>query len=217
MRSFRITRYGASALLIDFSNRIDDETLAFALGAIRALEDRPIKGLKEVTPAYGSLLLEFVSDVPPRDAVETILKDVQPIPLEETPIREIPVCYDGPDLEALGRRNGLSPSAVAEIHSAPIYRVYMIGFSPGFPYLGPLDPRLHAPRMDSPRVKVPAGSVAIGGEHTGIYSIDSPGGWWLIGRTPQNIFSAAKAAGEGNEEAFFLRQGDRVRFAPFAP
>jgi biotin-dependent carboxylase-like uncharacterized protein len=100
------------------------------------------------------------------------------------------------------------------LHTAPVYRVFLIGFSPGFPYLGPLDSRLHAPRLESPRERVPAGSVAIGGEHTGIYSIASPGGWWLVGRTNTEVFSAAKARNGGTVDAFLLRQGDLVKFLP---
>jgi KipI family sensor histidine kinase inhibitor len=116
------------------------------------------------------------------------------------------------DLEEFARRKALSVCDVIELHASPLYSVFLIGFSPGFPYLGPLDSRLHAPRRDIPRAHVPAGSVAIGGEHTGIYSIASPGGWWLIGRTSTELFSALKARGSGSAEAFLLRQGDQVRF-----
>jgi KipI family sensor histidine kinase inhibitor len=91
----------------------------------------------------------------------------------------------------------------------------MLGFSPGFPYLGDLDPRLHTPRLASPRAKVRAGSVAIGGEHTGIYTVESPGGWNIIGHTPLKIFDPARGASERNERAmFFLKHGDRVKFVP---
>ena len=102
---------------------------------------------------------------------------------------------------------------VCELHSAPVYRVYMLGFSPGFPYLGDLDPRLHTPRLASPRAKVRAGSVAIGGEHTGVYTVDSPGGWNIIGHTPLKIFDPLRGDPNGQDEAmFWLKPGDRVKF-----
>ncbi len=215
MRPLRISRYGPQAVLITLSDQVDDKALAGILGAQRAVEAAGWEGLKEATSAYGSLLLEFHDEAspPPRGEIEAVLAETIPLELEETPIFQIPVCYDGPDLEALATRNGLAASDVVEIHTSGLYRVYMLGFSPGFPYLGPLDPRLHAPRLDTPRTRVPAGSVAIGGGHTGIYSTDSPGGWWLIGQTSHAIFSREAAVGTGSPDAFLLRQGDRVRFS----
>ena len=167
-----------------------------------------------MTPAYCSLLLEFGNSKQicgQLGKLEELLKSAQAQPLEEAPLHEISVCYDGPDIEEFARRNRLSVPDVIELHALPTYSVFIIGFSPGFPY-GPLDSRLHAPRLDTPRPRVPAGSVAIGGEHTGIYSVASPGGWWLIGRTDSEIFSVSKARDAGSKEAFLLRQGDLVRF-----
>ena len=105
--------------------------------------------------------------------------------------------------DAIGFQSLMSSSCTA----LPTYSVFLIGFSPGFPYLGPLDSRLHAPRLDTPRPRVPAGSVAIGGEHTGIYSVASPGGWWLIGRTDSEIFSVSKGAGCREQGGFPLSTG----------
>ena len=173
--------------------------------------------LGDIVPAYGSILLEFGGSEgrnEARRALPEILRKAAPLPSQEARLHEIPVIYDGPDLEALARRNGLEPEEVISLHSGVEYSVFLIGFSPGFPYLGPLDARIHAPRMDKPRVKVPAGSVGIGGEHTGIYGISSPGGWWLIGRTEVELSSLAKAEGPGLAEAFLLQQGDRVKFVP---
>jgi KipI family sensor histidine kinase inhibitor len=124
---------------------------------------------------------------------------------------EIPVCYGleyGPDLDAVAAHCGLSPDEVIARHTAAEYRVYMLGFSPGFPYLGGLDPNIAAPRRETPRIKVPAGSVGIAGMQTGIYPLESTGGWQIIGRTPMRLFDP------GLEEPCLLRPGDRLRFVP---
>jgi inhibitor of KinA len=102
---------------------------------------------------------------------------------------------------------------ICELHTAPVYKVYMIGFAPGFPYLGDLDPRLFTPRRPVPRTKVKPGTVAIGGEHTGIYPVESPGGWNIIGHTPVKIFDVARGVPPGSDEdMFLLKPGDRVKF-----
>ena len=126
---------------------------------------------------------------------------------------EVPVCYGGelgPDLEDVARAVALSPAEVIARHSAPAYRVYLLGFTPGFPYLGGMDPRLACPRLSSPRVRVPAGSVAIAGAQTGVYSVESPGGWRLLGRTPLRLFDPDPGA----RRPFLLAPGDGLRFVP---
>jgi inhibitor of KinA len=217
MDDVAVSRFGPTALLVAFAQTVDLESLARCRGLLSSFEVNRLEGLVDVTPAYCSLLLEF--DDPEHasnqfDRVSQLVSAARPLPLEEAPLFEIPVCYDGPDLEEFARRNTLSVSNVIELHAAPVYSVFLIGFSPGFPYLGPLDARLHAPRLENPRPRVPAGSVAIGGEHTGIYSIASPGGWWLLGRTNADIFSTEKACDGGSLDAFLLRQGDSVKFLP---
>jgi inhibitor of KinA len=133
----------------------------------------------------------------------------------EAQLKQIPVVYDGDDLESLAEEKNLPVDELIRLHSEPTYKVYLLGFSPGFPYLGELHPRLHAPRRASPRTRVPAGSVAIGGEHTGIYSVDSPGGWRIIGRTPVKLFDPDQlAVQQSPKDLFFLIPGDRVRFVP---
>jgi inhibitor of KinA len=217
MDDVAVSRFGPAALLVEFAQKVDLESLARCRGLMRSFEENYLDGLLDVTPAYCSLLLEFDGPEHASDQLERVdklLKSARSQPMEEAPLFEIPVCYDGPDLEEFARRNTLSVSNVIELHAAPVYSVFLIGFSPGFPYLGPLDLRLHAPRLENPRPRVPAGSVAIGGEHTGIYSIASPGGWWLLGRTNAEIFSPNKACDSGSVEAFLLRQGDSVKFLP---
>jgi KipI family sensor histidine kinase inhibitor len=211
----RVIPFGPSGLFVEFAARMDPAALALGRGLLRALEEKPVEGLRDATLAYGTLLLEFAEGSPPPVAeVTEVLRSASPVPAGETRTHEIPVVYDGPDLEALARRNKLPVSEIIARHSAPVYDVCLIGFSPGFPYLGPLDEKLHAPRLEHPRPRVPAGSVGIGGEHTGIYSIASPGGWWLVGRTKVELFSEKAARGHGSEAAFLLRPGDRVQFVP---
>src|SRR5206468_3852982 len=138
--------------------------------------------------------------------------------LRPGPVKEIPIIYDGPDLARVAKAHGLKVEQVQELHAAPIYKVYLLGFSPGFPYLGDLDPRLRTPRLASPRSAVRAGSVAIGGAHTGIYSIDSPGGWNIIGHTPLKLFDPTRATPPDREQQMFLlKPGDRVKFVHALP
>src|SRR5262249_55828790 len=130
------------------------------------------------------------------------------IPPESRTI-DIPVCYGGecgPDLEDVARHTGLAPAEVIARHSAVTYLVYFLGFSPGFPYLGGLAPELATPRLSAPRKRVPAGSVAIGGRQTGVYPVESPGGWRIIGRTDLRLFDP------NAEPPALLRTGDSVRF-----
>lgn len=126
-------------------------------------------------------------------------------------IKEVPVCYGGefgPDLEEVAAHHVLDIEEVIQLHCIPLYQVYMIGFTPGFAYLGGLDERLHTPRKNEPRKKVLAGSIGIADQQTGIYPIDSPGGWQLIGRTPLRVFDPDR------ETPFLIQAGDFVRFRP---
>lgn len=127
-------------------------------------------------------------------------------PSTKKSIIEIPVTYNGEDLEYVSNHTGFSRAEIISLHTAPIYRVFMMGFLPGFAYLGGMDKRLSVPRLDSPRPKVPAGSVGIAGEQTGIYPTESPGGWQLIGRTQIQLFN------QHDKQLTLLKQGDYVRF-----
>jgi inhibitor of KinA len=154
---------------------------------------------------------------PLRTDVEAVIRDLEAAaeraaPLEDT-AREltIPVCYGGahgPDLEAVARFARCPAAAVIATHASCIYRVYMLGFVPGFAYMGSVDERIAMPRRDTPRLRVPMGSVGIAGRQTGIYPLEAPGGWRLIGRTPLRTFDAGRAA------PFLFRAGDHVRFEP---
>lgn len=214
--------YGPHAALIRFADRVGDEAFQRGRAMGSALEKHPPPGLVEFVPAFTTLLLEF----DPHDAPDTeaAMRELMPVleratqqPHRPPPVKEIPVTYDGPDLERVARMHDLTAGEVRERHAGTIYKVYMLGFAPGFPYLGDLDESLHTPRLASPRKKVKAGSVAIGGEHTGIYPMEGPGGWNIIGHTTVQLCGSACLAGNSpRDEAFYLKQGDRVRFVPRA-
>ncbi|MBX6364776.1 MAG: 5-oxoprolinase subunit PxpB [Gemmatimonadetes bacterium] len=216
---------GDRALLVQLGSSIDEATHRLVRAACAALERRRIPGVIELVPAFTSVGVHYepglVRRAPtesPHEALrrelEAALRGLDPGELPPPRTIDIPVCYGGefgPDLDEVAARAGLSPEEVVRRHAAGEYLVYMIGFAPGFPYLGGLDPRLATPRLDAPRTAVPAGSVGIGGAQTGIYPLESPGGWRLIGRTPLRLFDPAR------EPAALLRAGDRVRFHPVDP
>ena len=209
----RWIRYGPNAILIHFAERVNDEAFRRGHALATELERRPPSGLVEFVPAFTSLLLEF--DVRTVPDVEISVRELIPklksalaANLPPAPVKEIPVRYDGEDLDRVAKLHKLTTREVATLHEEPIYKVYMLGFAPGFPYLGELNPRLHTPRLATPRPRVRAGSVAIGGEHTGIYSVDSPGGWNIIGHTTTKLFDPTRREGA----IFFLQAGDRVKF-----
>ena len=214
----RIESYGPEALMVRHSDPGD--TLAFARGQAltrHLLEERTPQGLLEVTPGFNTVLLLFApgSCPEPTSLVESLTAVARGAKAPGKPERvvEIPVVYDGPDLERVATHAKLKIEKVIALHAAGEYRVHLLGFSPGFPYLAGLDKRLHVPRLDTPRPRVPAGSVGIGGEHTGIYPIATAGGWNLVGRTSTPLLFPDRAV-PGSRDAFLLQPGDGVRFVP---
>lgn len=201
---------GDSALLVVFGDSLDRamNELVHALAA--RLQGRP--GLGESVPAYASLLVHYdpdqISEATVRELVREQAEQMEPSGATERRRIVVPVRYDGPDLDFVAAHSGLSREAVIELHSAVEYRVYLLGFTPGFVYLGDVDERIATPRLATPRLKVAAGSVGIAGRQTGIYPGDSPGGWRLIGHTPQKLFDLSRP------DPFLLGPGDRVRFEP---
>jgi inhibitor of KinA len=211
----RILLNGETAISVELGDDIDPRINRKVQSLFRSLGGIAHPGVLSLNPTYSSLFIEY----DPREcSFEQLLLLVRrclakPVETasEGSVVVDIPVCYGGdlgPDLEYIADYHDLKPEEVIRLHSAPIYSVYMIGFTPGFPYLGGLDERLYTPRREDPRSKVPAGSVAIADRQTGIYSIDSPGGWRLIGRTPVRLFDL------GRPEPFHLKPGDSVRFRP---
>lgn len=203
---------GDGALLIRLGDGIDPVPHERVLALASALSGR--RGITDCVPAYASLTVHYDPAVWRYAEMTALLAslpgDAGSAPAGRPPV-EIPVCYGGefgPDLGALARHAGLPEGEVIRRHAQAEYRVYFLGFTPGFAYLGGLDPVLAMPRRAEPRDRVPAGSVGIAGPQTGIYPQASPGGWQLIGRTPSRLFDAERPAPS------LLRPGDRLRFLP---
>ena len=210
-----IQRYGDRGCFVS-AEQFDD--LAQRQLLDRALvKQAPLAYLEHVWGAE-KLFVMFRSPVPESRLLDWFagLGDLSGISPEESALHEVPVVYDGPDLVAVATATGLSVERLIAMHAEPEYRVRMMGFSPGFPYLDGLNPRLQLARRESPRKRIEPGAVAIGGPHAGIYSVASPGGWHLLGRTDQVLFRPDLARGPHVDaaEVFAFRPGDRIRFVP---
>lgn len=205
---------GDSAITLVYGDAIDPDVHARILATARALEADPPRAVSEIVPAYTTLSVWF--NPLEREGADLAAELVERADGETGGRADgqagsdvvIPVRYDGPDLDEVASRLRLSRDEVIHRHTAGEYRVYMLGFVPGFAFLGLLDPSLELPRRASPRLKVPAGSVAIAGRQTAVYPLDTPGGWHLLGRTDLTLFDA------GRDPPARLGVGDRVRFEP---
>ncbi|MFQ6100598.1 MAG: 5-oxoprolinase subunit PxpB [Anaerolineae bacterium] len=211
----RLLPAGDSALVVEFGDEISEEVNHKVHALAYALKQNPLPGLGEAIPTYRSLLINYDSLRLSCDEVKALVTDLlrkcEEISLPEPRVVEIPVVYGGefgPDVEFVAEHNGLSVEEVVRLHSGAIYTVYMLGFTPGFPYLGVLPEAIATPRLPTPRKLVPAGSVGLAGSQTGIYPIATPGGWRLIGRTPVTLFDPTRTP------PTLLRPGDKVRFVP---
>ena len=206
---------GDSALLVELGDKIDS-TVNQRVHALNALlQTKNIAGIVETVPAYCTLLIHYDPLILTFDQVTHWVRDKLTQvddSLNRKPRQlEVPTRYggaSGPDLEAVAVSKGISAADIVRIHSECEYTVYMMGFTPGFPYLGTLDERLITPRMETPRTLVKAGTVAIAGSQTGIYPLDSPGGWHLIGWTPLKLFDPT------SEAPFLFFPGDIIKFIP---
>ncbi len=204
---------GDSTCLVQLGDRIAPAVNRRVHALAALIEASPLPGVIETVPAYAALLVHYDPLVTNYASVaDWVLGLAERVAIDATraPRRiQVPVRYggeSGPDLGAVAASTGLSPAEVVRLHTETEYTVYMMGFTPGFPYLGRLDPRLVVPRLETPRTLVKAGTVAIAGEQTGIYPLDSPGGWRLIGRTSLRLFDPA------SETPFLFAPGDLVRF-----
>ncbi len=213
--SYKIKPIGDSAIGIFFDEKIDERVNDMVIEVSRRVEKRKTEGIIEVVPTYRTVCVYYNPlQIEYERLVETLREIVSETKVGERKERrvvKIPVAYGGdfgPDLKFVAEYNGLTEDDVIEIHSKPTYRVYMLGFTPGFAYMGGLDERIAAPRLETPRKRVPAGSVGIAGKQTGIYPIESPGGWRLIGRTPLKLFDPKK------DPPTLLLPGDLVKFVP---
>lgn len=215
--SFTLKPVGGCAVLACFGTEIREEVNAQVMALAAALTAASPEGMVEAVPSFAALLVRYD---PLRTDCAAISQAVREAAAHctQTAARtgklvEIPVCYGGKygeDLPFIAQHAGLSEDEVIALHSGRDYRIYMLGFLPGFPYLGGLDERLHTPRLQNPRTKIPAGSVGIGGKQTGIYPLASPGGWQLLGRTPLRLFAPERGG------ALPYQAGDLIRFVPIS-
>ena len=208
---------GDRGLLVEYGDRIDLAINRKVRSMAVLLDQSPPNGIIEVIPTYRSLLIVYDPAETEPETIQTGLETLEgrlaDIEIPPPKTVEIPVCYGGefgPDIGFVAKSHDLTEDAVIGIHSATEYPIYMIGFTPGFPFLGGLSEKLHTPRLESPRTHVPAGSVGIANNQTGIYPVASPGGWQLIGQTPLNLFDPTR------KNPFLYNTGDRIRFVPIS-
>jgi inhibitor of KinA len=225
VNTIRLSPLGDRAILIHLGDTIDEKTHRLVRAVCARLTDHPVAGMTELVPAFASVAVHYEPTAVPNGdgsapydrCAAAIERAVQSLGDEAIPpprTVELPVCYGneyGPDLEEVAQQHDLTPDEVVRLHSGASYRVYMLGFAPGFAYMGGLPAAIATPRRAEPRTAVPAGSVGIGGSQTGVYPLTLPGGWRLIGRTPVRLFDAAR------QPPTLLSIGDVVRFRAVSP
>ncbi len=215
MQKVRILTAGDSSLLIEFGKEISPEINRRIASMVQLIKEQHIEGMVDMIPAFCSLLVNYDPRVVSYDKMKRRLESLVRMDIKTgenaKKIFEIPVLYGGeygPDLADIAEHAGLSGQEVIDIHSSRDYLIYMLGFLPGFCYLGGLDERIHTPRLSNPRLKIRAGSVGIGGSQTGIYPLDSPGGWRLMGMTPVKTYDPDR------ETPILVEAGNYIRFVP---
>lgn len=217
--SARFLPAGDSAIAVEFGREIDlninNQVAAMRTVIEAAIDEGKLKGIVELVPTYGSLLVMYdqlaVGYAGLIEQLKILAEGLEGVEIPDREVVEIPVVYGGeygPDLGIVAQLNSLSEDEVIKRHSEAEYPIYMLGFVAGFPYLGGMDKSIAAPRKQTPRLKIPAGSVGIAGQQTGIYSVESPGGWQIIGRTPLKLYDA------DGEKPILLRAGQSIRFKP---
>lgn len=215
MSDIRFLPSGDCAVTIEYGKSISEKINDRVMAMYRTLSEKPIYGIKDMIPAYCSLTVIF--DKRKTDYL-TLTEELKKTAGQDKTINaasgvlhKIPVCYGlhfGRDMENVQKHTGLSRAEIISLHSGTDYRIYMMGFLPGFVYLGGMNERLVTPRLKTPRLEIPAGSVGIGGNQTGVYPLKSPGGWQLIGATPVNFYDP------GRQEPVLCNTGDIIRFVP---
>ncbi len=214
--NFRIT--GDCGLLVEYGEAIDPAVNQKVRSMAIAMQNNMPGGVMEIIPTYRSILIYYDPLITNPSILKETLSDLETglseIEIPPPKVVEIPVCYGrefGPDIEHVAQTHNLRVEDVIKLHSEPEYLIYMVGFTPGFPFLGGLPEVLHTPRLKTPRTMVPERSVGIANGQTGIYPIASPGGWQLIGRTPLRLFAPERS------DPFLYQAGDRIRFNPISP
>ena len=216
----KIYPVGDIALSVDFGNVIEEKTNDKVMELEKAMQKAQIPGILEMVPSYRALMVQYDPMlISYQQLTERIIELNQTLQAGSSVqskklIRLIPCCYGGEygeDLKGMETITGFSQEEIIRIHAGMDYKIYMLGFLPGFVYLGGMDERIAAPRLDTPRIAIPAGSVGIGGKQTGVYPIASPGGWRLIGTTPVKFYDPTA------EEPILCKAGEYIRFVPVTP
>ena len=215
MEQVRFLTTGDTSVSVEFGNAISEAINRDIRAYKIALEKAGIPGIVETVPTYRALMVHYnpgiIRSWALKEKLEALLGEMGDIEIPPSPVLEIPVLYGGemgPDLAFVAEHAGLSQEEVIKIHSSTEHLIYMLGFTPGFTYLGGMSDSIATPRLQQPRVKIPAGSVGIAGSQTGIYPIDSPGGWQLIGRTPLKMYDPER------ETPILPEAGQYIQFFP---
>jgi len=215
MQNIKILTAGDASLLVEFGKEINPEINRKIAATVQLMREQHIEGVVDVIPSFCALLINYDPRVIGYEEIKDRIRNLLKVEIkagdERKKVFEIPVCYGGefgPDIVTIAEHAGLTEEEVIEIHSSRDYLIYMLGFLPGFCYLGGLDERIFTPRLASPRLKIDAGSVGIGGSQTGIYPLDSPGGWQLMGKTPVKTYDPDR------EVPILVEAGDYIRFVP---
>lgn len=201
------------AICVEFGNEISEAINAKIRTFEKLLWEHNIHGITETVPTYRSIMVHYSPDIilysELKERLQALINEMSDMPMPDGKLVRVPVVYGGeygPDLEHVARHNGLTTKEVIHIHTKNTYLIYMLGFTPGFAYMGGMDERIATPRLETPRVNIPGGSVGIAGSQTGIYPLDSPAGWQIIGRTPLTLFDHARP------EPCLFEAGQRVQF-----
>ncbi|MBU3073994.1 5-oxoprolinase subunit PxpB [Clostridium estertheticum] len=204
---------GDRALVVEFGDKIEEQVNSKIRSLTFAIAQEGIIGINETIPTYRSLMVIYDPIIMELDELISVLKSIilkmHELKLPDAKVIEIPTLYGGeyaPDIEFVAKHNKISIDEVIKIHTDREYLIYMIGFTPGFPYLGGMSDKIEAPRLQNPRTKIPVGSVGIAGKQTGIYPVESPGGWQLVGRTPVKLYDPCR------DEPVLLNAGDYIKF-----
>jgi inhibitor of KinA len=211
----RFTRAGDSAIVVEFEERIDAAINARCIALANAVRACRLPGIQDVVPAYRSVTVYFdplrTEHARLLEQLKHAAREVAQVVSADGQLHRVPVCYGGrfgPDLGEVARFGQVSEEAAIALHVDRAYRVFMLGFTPGFAYLGTVDERIAAPRRATPRTRVPTGSVGLAAGQTGIYPTDTPGGWQIVGRTPLRVFDSTRSTPS------LFQPGDTVRFFP---